>query len=126
MVDVNALLAERAKTHGDYTEHAECTQFLKNYYRTWKNWDKLTPCQKETMDMIAHKQGRILTGNPNIQDHWDDISGYSTLVSQRLVTLPLQGFVPTGVGADVKGVYIHNPARREVEDNALHGLKGQA
>ncbi|WP_257617167.1 hypothetical protein [Campylobacter pinnipediorum] len=34
--------------------------------------------------MIAHKIARILAGNPNYKDHWDDIAGYATLVSKEL------------------------------------------
>jgi hypothetical protein len=34
--------------------------------------------------MIVHKIGRIVNGNPDKVDHWDDIAGYATLVSDRL------------------------------------------
>ena len=34
--------------------------------------------------MFAHKIGRILVGDPNHRDHWDDISGYAVLVADRL------------------------------------------
>ena len=34
--------------------------------------------------MIAHKIGRILAGNPDFKDHWDDIAGYAVLISQRV------------------------------------------
>jgi hypothetical protein len=32
----------------------------------------------------AHKIGRILAGNPDHKDHWDDIAGYTTLVAREL------------------------------------------
>lgn len=78
------LLAERGKTHGEYWDHAEFTQNLKEHFRSYPNWGKLVAVQRESLDMFAHKMGRILTGNPNVQDHWDDIAGYSRLVSQRM------------------------------------------
>ncbi len=34
--------------------------------------------------MIAHKIGRIVSGNPNVQDHWDDIAGYAKLASNEI------------------------------------------
>lgn len=84
MNDLNNLLADRLKTHGDFTDHATAAQFLKDWYRSWPNWHKLTPMQKETMEMIAHKQARILTGDPNVADHWEDIAGYAKLIVQRI------------------------------------------
>ena len=34
--------------------------------------------------MIAHKLGRIVNGDPNYADSWDDIAGYAKLVSDEL------------------------------------------
>lgn len=83
MTDTETLLASRATTHGDFADHAQIAQNLKKEMAKWDNWHKLNPCQKESLEMIAHKIGRILAGNPNFADHWDDIAGYAKLVSQR-------------------------------------------
>lgn len=83
-MDTDALLAERGKTHGDYSEHADATQSMKHLFRQYRNWPKLSYAQKETLEMIAHKIGRALTGDPNHIDHWDDIAGYAKLVSNIL------------------------------------------
>lgn len=80
--NIDALLDEREKTHGDYAVHAQITQKLKNVIACHEA--SLNNMQKEALDMIAHKIGRILAGNPNFKDHWDDIAGYARLVSQRL------------------------------------------
>ena len=80
------LLAERKKTHGDFTDHAEATQALKYVMYMSCKWDNhLTPVHREALEMIVHKIGRILAGNPNIKDHWDDIAGYAKLVSDRII-----------------------------------------
>jgi Domain of unknown function (DUF6378) len=79
-----ALLAERGKTHGDFTDHALITQTLKNACNSRRGWNNLTPEQREAIDMILHKIGRILAGDPSHKDHWDDIAGYARLVSERL------------------------------------------
>jgi hypothetical protein len=84
MSDIDKILAERAKTHGDYTEHALCTQDIMFTLMSHRNWISLTADQKETLHMIAHKMGRVVTGNPNIADHWDDIAGYAKLSGDRV------------------------------------------
>ena len=76
---VDAILAERQKTHGDFETHAKLAQALKEQMRTGKQWPHLNPMQKEALDMIQHKNARILNGDPNYPDHWDDLEGYSTL-----------------------------------------------
>lgn len=78
------LLEERGKQHGDFTEHARITQLLKKVMYSTANWQNISSVQNEALEMIAHKIGRILAGNPNHKDHWDDIAGYARLVSQRL------------------------------------------
>lgn len=80
---IETLLAERATTHGDYGEHAAITQGLKTLMRTPPGWERLTDCEREALEMIAHKIGRILAGNPHFRDHWDDVAGYATLVAER-------------------------------------------
>ena len=84
MFSTDDLLAERGKTHGDFGEHANITQSLKRVMHSARKWDELSDAQKEAAEMIAHKLGRILAGDPNLPDHWDDTAGYARLVSQRL------------------------------------------
>jgi hypothetical protein len=80
------LLAERGKTHGDFTDHAMITQNLKDAMHNVQGWAKLSHVQCEALEMIQHKIGRILSGNPNFRDHWDDIAGYARLVADRCPT----------------------------------------
>ena len=88
MSDIKSILTERGKTHGDYAQHAATTQCLKSVMRNTRNWGDLTPSQTECLEMIAHKIGRILNGDPDYKDHWDDIAGYATPVSYTHLTLP--------------------------------------
>ena len=78
------LLAARGTTHGDFTLHAEYTQALKRCMHASINWSGLSPVQVEALEMIQHKIGRILAGNPNHADHWDGIAGYAKLASERV------------------------------------------
>lgn len=89
-MDTTQLLAERGKTHGDFSDHAEITQSLKRifygYYCRGSSAsvkDKLNSVKQEAIDMIFHKLGRIAAGDPDFKDHWDDIAGYAKLVADR-------------------------------------------
>jgi hypothetical protein len=84
MTTTDALLADRGKTHGDYSVHANITQNTKDLWRAHTGWERLNKEQRETLDMIAHKVGRALAGNPHFADHWDDIAGYARLVSKAI------------------------------------------
>ena len=79
-------LAERQSTHGDFECHAAVTQDIKvTISHHVENFgQELTDMQKEALDMIAHKIGRIIAGNPNHHDHWHDIAGYASLVADKL------------------------------------------
>lgn len=81
---VTEILQEREKTHGDYAEQAGMSVLLKDIIRNGLNWESLQSTQKEALDMIMHKVARIISGNPDYADHWDDIIGYATLVRKEL------------------------------------------
>ena len=77
------LLNDRGKKYGPFTTHAEITQQIKRAMFQ-AGCSPLTADQKEALEMIAHKIGRILNGDPNYLDSWDDIAGYARLVADRL------------------------------------------
>lgn len=81
---IDEILNERARRYGSFKTHAEITQRLKDVMRNTNNWAILTDDQKEALEMNAHKIGRILNGDPNYADSWDDIAGYAKLVGDRL------------------------------------------
>ena len=77
-------LLEREQTHGDFNRHALIAQSIKCQMFNAHGYGNLNACQRESLDMIAHKIARILNGNPNVHDHWHDIAGYATLVAKEL------------------------------------------
>jgi hypothetical protein len=77
---VNDVLDAREKTHGSYDDVASMAQALKDTLRGGKNWKHLDDMQRETLEMIATKIGRILSGNPHFIDTWVDIVGYAQLI----------------------------------------------
>lgn len=84
MDDITKVLHERGNTYGDFYEHARITQNLKLTMQRTGNWDRLTPAMRESLEMIVHKVGRILNGDPNYKDSWTDIIGYARLVEKDL------------------------------------------
>ena len=83
---VDETLDARAVEYGKFIEGAEVMQMLKRVVlNALNNRDKtLAHDQAEAMDMIIHKIGRIVNGNPDVVDHWLDIAGYAKLVADRL------------------------------------------
>jgi len=84
MTHADPLLNARAKTHGvSYEENAKIAQTLKGYlYKTY-NWGGLSATQQLSLEMICNKIARILAGDPNFPDHWEDIAGYAKLIADK-------------------------------------------
>ena len=103
MEDIRKILAERGQTHGDFSNQAECAQDLKKAFHDWAQHNKLTPYMKEAVDMILHKMARVATGDPFVQDHWDDIAGYATLVSDRAGRIKIETITQQQVRKEIGG-----------------------
>jgi len=82
--DIDATLSERGNRYGSFTSHARITQNIKRAMIDSPNWAGLADDQRETLEMVAHKVGRILNGDANYHDSWHDIIGYTKLVADRL------------------------------------------
>lgn len=66
--------------YGSFIDCAIIAQALKNIYRKSPNWNtKLNDAQREALDLNAMKISRILSGDPNYQDSWNDQEGYLRL-----------------------------------------------
>lgn len=79
-----ALITERGSRYGKFKDGAEIMQELKGVMREVDGWHNLTPSQREALDMIQHKIGRILNGDSTYDDSWKDIAGYATLIVNEL------------------------------------------
>ena len=84
MTDINITLEERGNRYGKFKDHAEVTQQLKRVIFGFNPAMRLESDQKESLEMIAHKLGRIINGDPDYADSWHDIAGYAQLVADRL------------------------------------------
>lgn len=81
---IEEILKHREQQYGSFNEHARITQNIKYAMADSNNWAMLRPAQREALEMVAHKIGRILNGNPNFHDSWHDIVGYTKLVADGL------------------------------------------
>ena len=84
MSGVDEVLDDRGKNYGDFDGHARLTQSLKAAMKAHPNWDGLGFVHKEALEMIAHKIGRIVNGNPDYKDSWVDVAGYAQLVARDI------------------------------------------
>jgi hypothetical protein len=82
--DIAVTLSERGNRYGAFPGHARISQNLKRVMVDSPNWPDLTDAQREALEMVAHKIGRILNGDPNYHDSWHDIVGYTKLVADEL------------------------------------------
>jgi hypothetical protein len=86
VANIEDLLNDRAKDYGKFKDGAALMQSIKRLLAEHARvHDKLfADDQWEAIEMIVHKLGRILNGNPDKVDNWVDIAGYATLVADRL------------------------------------------
>lgn len=84
--DLDSVLSERGSRYGCFIGHARITQHLKDVIAKGLVCEnkKLADDQKEALDMICHKIGRIVNGDADYDDSWRDIAGYAMLVCDRL------------------------------------------
>lgn len=83
-MEIKNILNERSNTHGDFSDNAV---IMVETLRVWGVLPKeshLSDVQIAALIYDAGKTSRIVSGNPNNKDHWDDKAGYATLVSERI------------------------------------------
>lgn len=81
---IDATLSERGSRYGQFHEHARITQAIKATLASGRSWKDCTDSQREALEMLAHKMGRIVNGDPAYMDSWTDLIGYARLVERQL------------------------------------------
>lgn len=84
--NVDKTLDARALNYGTFKDGAALMQSIKRTMAAHAATHNKTFAddQWEALEMIVHKIGRIVNGNPDVTDHWVDIAGYATLIADRL------------------------------------------
>ena len=72
------ILNEREKTHGDFKRLCELVGKLRELSLIYRR-EGQSATQQIALEMIYLKLARIICGDPNHADHWDDIAGYAML-----------------------------------------------
>ena len=80
---IQDLLIERNGTHGSFHDNGRISQGIKSVIHSGPNWQRLSPIKREALDMIASKISRILSGDSNYPDNFQDIIGYATLALEE-------------------------------------------
>lgn len=82
---VTNTLRERGARYGEFENHAAIAQAMKSACKAQgTSWSRMEAPQREALEMILHKVARIVNGDPDYADSWQDIAGYATLVVQYL------------------------------------------
>lgn len=92
MTDLDKILKERGGNYGPFSGHALAAQLIKGVISEALQKNELYHAMSleqrailtEGLDMIAHKIGRIVNGNPFYDDSWKDIAGYATITEKFL------------------------------------------
>lgn len=84
--NVDKTLDARAEMYGKFKDGATLMQSIKRVLadHAAKHGKTFADDQWEALEMIVHKMGRIVNGDPDVTDHWLDIAGYATLIADRL------------------------------------------
>ena len=104
---IDATLAQRGSKYGEFRLHAALTQALKSVMRGTlfedlqnpasakdfqdsqallkAKWKDMRPDVRECLEMVQHKIGRALNGDPEWAENFHDLAGYSLLVDRRQV-----------------------------------------
>ena len=83
-MDIRDTLKERGDRYGEFTYHAQICQDLKQVMRDTPSWVEMSVDKKQALEVIADKIARMLNGDPEYDDNWIDIIGYSQLVVDEL------------------------------------------
>lgn len=83
-MSIQDTLEQRGSRYGKFVGHAAISQGIKRVMRLSLRWDEMDDDKQEALEMIAHKIGRILNGDPNYKDSWHDVVGYAKLVDDTL------------------------------------------
>lgn len=82
MTDINSLLTEREKTHGNFADVARVACAIRSL--AGMSSHVMDDVLVEALSMIASKQGRIISGDHDCKEHWLDIAGYAMLAVNYL------------------------------------------
>ena len=115
-MDTRQLINEREARYGSMTDNAQVTWDMMAIFQRHMNWRDLSAVQKHIFYMTAHKMARMLCGDPNYLDNYDDIIGYW---SRGRDFIPDQPMKPQHIKSGHDGVF-HRWEPGTPEDGGHH------
>lgn len=107
--EIDNTVTQRGERYGLFADGAVIMQDLKTVMRATPGWERLTPSQREALEMIQHKIGRVLNGDPMYVENFTDIAGYAILVKDEMLR--------TDGATDAKVTYVERTNGSWVELN---------
>lgn len=84
MTQIKKILEERGSRYGEFADNANVAQELKMALYRSVGFSQMDHVKQEALEVICQKISRIVTGNPEYDDNWLDIIGYTQLVIDRI------------------------------------------
>jgi predicted amidohydrolase YtcJ len=84
MSDVEKILEDREKTHGDFATQSHTAQMLKYNLHAMPNWNGMPSYMRESLEMVCTKMARMGHGDWKEADHPEDGGGYFQLIVREL------------------------------------------
>lgn len=119
------ILAERGSRYGKFKDHAEIVQAFINVFDQYADSVPIKADARQAVRVIFDKIARMINGDPEYIDNWQDIVGYGTLVLERMKAdqLPVYDIpTPAQVAMEAQGL---NPNYKP-EDTIPFSLVAQA
>lgn len=81
---IEDVLKERGSRYGAFKNHAAISQGLQQVLVNCPNWGDIPADARQAMIVICDKMARACNGDPEYDDNWIDIIGYSQLVLDNI------------------------------------------
>ena len=107
-METEKILEARGNAHGPFEYNARVTQAM--YFAA------LSGYTADKLNMILHKISRLVNGDPNHIDSWDDIAGYAKLVSNYIQGIPQPGTTQKSDKAYVMPDSVVHPKTPQIPD----------
>ena len=84
MAKTEEILEERGARYGSFKNKSKIAQEIKKSMQSGPSYKGMSDDKKQAMEMFANKIARIVNGDPDYDDSWQDICGYSQLIINDL------------------------------------------
>ena len=115
-MDTKKLLTQRRKTHGRFLDNRNLVcELMKIIDSHSSETYKSNPEIGVSILYIIQKLTRIITGDPNFIDHWDDLAGYAIL--QKTILTHEQNIYESMEPSNFDYIY-ENGVCRKIKENS--------